>query len=79
VIVLDPRVSDQAEVADLHLSLRSGTDAAMCLGWLNVIINEGLYDKAFVAEYPVGFDELCERVNEYPLARDAQITGVDAE
>jgi anaerobic selenocysteine-containing dehydrogenase len=63
----------------LHLSLRSGTDAAMCLGWLNVIINEGLYDKAFVAEYTVGFDELCERVNEYPLARVAEITGVDAE
>ena len=34
VIVLDPRVSDQAETADLHLRLRTGTDAAMCLGWL---------------------------------------------
>ena len=41
VIVLDPRVSDQAEVADLHLRLRAGTDAAMCLGWLKVIFDEG--------------------------------------
>ncbi|MDP5070903.1 MAG: molybdopterin-dependent oxidoreductase [Congregibacter sp.] len=79
VIVLDPRVSEQAEVADLHLSLRSGTDAAMCLGWLNVIIGEELYDKEFVAQYTVGFDELCERVREYPLKRVAEITGVDAE
>jgi len=79
VIVLDPRVSDQAEKADIHLRLRSGTDAAMCLGWLNVIINEGLYDKAFVEEYTTGFEALCERVNEYPLERVAEITGVDAQ
>ena len=45
VIVLDPRVSDQAEGADLHLRLRAGTDAAMCFGWLKVIIDEGLYNK----------------------------------
>ncbi len=44
VIVLDPRISDQAQTADLHLRLKAGTDAAMCLGWLNVIINEQLYD-----------------------------------
>lgn len=79
VIVLDPRISDQAEVADLHLRLRSGTDAALCLGWLNVIINERLYDAEFVAEHTVGFEELCARVNEYPLERVAAITGVDAE
>ncbi|MCR9277014.1 MAG: molybdopterin-dependent oxidoreductase [Pseudomonadaceae bacterium] len=79
LIVLDPRVSDQAEKSDLHLRLRSGTDAAMCLGWLNVIINEGLYDDAFVRDYTQGFEELRARVNEYPLERVAQITGVDAE
>ncbi|MFT6643013.1 MAG: anaerobic selenocysteine-containing dehydrogenase [Patiriisocius sp.] len=79
VIVLDPRISDQAEVSDLHLRLRSGTDAAMCLGWLNVIINEELYDKEFVSEYTTGFDELVQRVNEYPLERVAEITGVEPE
>ena len=79
VIVLDPRVSDQAETADLHLRLRAGTDAAMCLGWLNVIIDEKLYDADFVRDWTVGFDELCERVREYPLERVAEITGVDAQ
>ncbi|MBL6814387.1 MAG: molybdopterin-dependent oxidoreductase, partial [Pseudomonadales bacterium] len=79
VIVLDPRVSDQAEGADIHLRLRAGTDAAMCLGWLKVIFDEGLYDKAFVRDWCVGFDELRQRVDEYPLERVAQITGVPAE
>ena len=79
VIVLDPRVSDQAEGADIHLRLRAGTDAAMCLGWLKVIFDEGLYDEAFVRDWCVGFDELRQRVDEYPLERVAQITGVPAE
>ncbi|MEM7070110.1 MAG: molybdopterin-dependent oxidoreductase, partial [Pseudomonadota bacterium] len=79
VIVLDPRVSDQAETADLHLRLRSGTDAAMCLGWLKVIFDEGLYDKKFVRDWCVGFDELKARVDEYPLERVEAITGVDRE
>ncbi|MEM6710364.1 MAG: molybdopterin-dependent oxidoreductase [Pseudomonadota bacterium] len=77
VIVLDPRVSDQAETADLHLRLRAGTDAAMCLGWLSVFFNEGLYDAAFVRDWCTGFEELKARVNEYPLERVEAITGVD--
>ena len=79
VIVLDPRVSEQAEVADLHLRLRAGTDAAMCLGWLKVIFDEELYDKDFVRDWCVGFDELKARVDEYPLDRVEEITGVDRE
>jgi anaerobic selenocysteine-containing dehydrogenase len=79
VIVLDPRISDQAEVADLHLRLRAGTDAAMCLGWLKVIFDEELYDKAFVRDWCVGFDELRARVDEYPLERVEEITGVRRE
>ncbi len=79
VIVLDPRVSDQAEVADLHLQLRAGTDAAMCLGWLKVIFDEDLYDADFVRDWCVGFDELRGRVDEYPLERVETITGVDRD
>ena len=79
LIVLDPRKSENAEVADLWLPLRAGTDAAMTLGWLNVIIEQELYDKDFVRDWTVGFDEFAERVREYPLDRVADITGVDAE
>ncbi|MEN9646393.1 MAG: hypothetical protein RL238_3062 [Actinomycetota bacterium] len=79
VIVLDPRVSEQAEGADLHLQLRAGTDAAMALGWLKVIFDEELYDKDFVRDWCIGFDELRARVDEYPLERVEAITGVDRE
>jgi anaerobic selenocysteine-containing dehydrogenase len=45
IIVVDPRVTTIAEVADIHLRLRPGTDTALALGWARVIIDEGLYDK----------------------------------
>ncbi|MGY3555495.1 molybdopterin-containing oxidoreductase family protein [Williamsia sp. R60] len=79
LIVLDPRVSGQASRADIHLQLRGGTDAAMCLGWLNVIISEKLYDHDFVRDWTVGFDDIAARAAEYPPERVAEITGVDAE
>jgi anaerobic selenocysteine-containing dehydrogenase len=79
LIVLDPRRSENAERADVWLPLRAGTDAAMCLGWLDVIFREGLYDKAFVDRWTIGLDELRARVAEYPLERVAEITGCDAE
>lgn len=78
VIVLDPRVSGQADRADIHLQLRAGTDAAMYLGWLKVILDERLYDEEFVRDWTIGFDELRERVDEYPLLRVEEITGVPA-
>ncbi len=79
LIVLDPRKSENAGRADIWLPLRAGTDAAMCLGWLNVILEEGLYDKAFVENWTIGFDELRARVAEYPVERVAEITGCDPD
>ncbi|MDJ0866321.1 MAG: molybdopterin-dependent oxidoreductase [Myxococcota bacterium] len=78
-IVVDPRVSEQAERATLHLQIRAGTDAALLLGWVGVILDEGLYDADFVRDWCVGFDELRARADEYPLERVADLTGVDAE
>jgi len=79
LIVLDPRRSGNAEAADLWLPLRAGTDAAMTLGWLNVILEEELYDKDFARDWTTGFDDFAARVREYPLDRVAQITGVEPE
>ncbi len=78
LIVLDPRRSESAERADLWLPLRPGSDAAMCLGWLNVILREGLYDAEFVREWTVGFEAFADRVSEFPLERVAEITGCEA-
>ena len=79
LIVLDPRRSENAELADLWLPLKAGTDAAMCLGWLNVILEEGLHDEDFAARWTHGFEAFRERIREYPIERVAKITGVDAE
>ena len=79
LIVLDPRRSENAELADLWLPLRVGTDAAMCFGWLKVILDEGLYDRNFVAGWTVGFDAFRRRVEEFPLERVAAITGCAPE
>jgi anaerobic selenocysteine-containing dehydrogenase len=79
LIVMDPRRSESAERADLWLPLKPGSDAAMCFGWLKVIIDEGLYDKAFVSRWTTGFEEFKRRVDEFPLERVAAITGVSAD
>ena len=60
LILVDPRATRLAGRADLWLKVRPGTDAALALGMLNVIINEGLHDKDFVDNWTHGFDKLKE-------------------
>jgi len=78
-IVIDSRRIPLAERADLWLQPRPGTDCALALGMLNVIINEQLYDKCFVEKYCYGFEKLKERVQEYPLDKVSGITWVPEE
>ncbi len=79
VIVIDPRRTETAELADIFLQLRPGTDYALFLGMINIIIKEGLYDKEFVAKWTHGFDRVTEKVAPYTLEKTAAITGVPAE
>ena len=79
LIVVDPRLTYTSSRADIWLQLRPGTDAALALGMLNVIINERLYDKEFVEKYTHGWDKFVERVNQYPVEKVAEITWVPAE
>ena len=76
VITIDPSYSWLASRSKLWLQLRPGTDGALALGMLNVIINEELYDRAFVEKWTYGFDKLRERVQEYPPHKVAEITWV---
>ena len=79
IIAIDPRDTGIAfESTDIHLPVRPGTDAALMLAWLNVIINEKLYDKEFVEGYSFGFDKLAKRVQDYPPEKAAEITGIPA-
>jgi len=79
LIVLDPRRSENAEKADLWLPLKPGSDAAMLMGWLKVILDEGLYDKDFVEKWTHGFEEFRRRVDQFPVSRVAEITGVSPD
>jgi anaerobic selenocysteine-containing dehydrogenase len=79
LILIDPRATRLAGRANLWLRLRPGTDAALALGMMNTIINEGLYDKDFVENWTYGFEQLRERVQEYPVDRVSQITWVPKE
>jgi anaerobic selenocysteine-containing dehydrogenase len=54
-----------AQRADWHIPIRPGTDGALALAMMNVIITEGLTDEAYVRDHTVGYDELAERVQEY--------------
>jgi anaerobic selenocysteine-containing dehydrogenase len=78
LIVVDPRRTAIAARADIHLQLRPGTDGALALGMMNVIINENLYDKEFIEKWTVGFDELKKLAREYTPERAEKITRVPA-
>lgn len=78
-IVIDPRRTELAENADIWLQIRPGTDTALLMAWLNVIIEEGLYDKAFVDQWTFGFEQLKQRAAEYPPEKVAEITWIPAD
>jgi anaerobic selenocysteine-containing dehydrogenase len=78
VVVIDPLKTRTAAAADWHVRPMPGSDAALALGMMHVIVAEGLHDERYVAEHTVGFEELCERIADYAPERAAELTGVDA-
>ncbi|MGD9031917.1 MAG: molybdopterin-dependent oxidoreductase [Desulfobacteraceae bacterium] len=79
LIVADPRPAEITKDADMWLRIRPGTDAALLLGMMNVIVEEGLYDKPFIEKWTHGFEDFAERLKEYPPAKVSKITKVSAE
>jgi len=79
LVVIDPYKTRTARCADWYLPINPGTDLALALGMMHVIINEDLYDHDYVAKYTLGFDDLRQRVQEYPPERVANWTGIAAE
>ena len=79
LVVIDPYRTRTAECADWYLPINPGTDAALALGMMHVIIGEGLHDADYVANYTLGFEQLREKVKEYSPERVAQWTGIAAE
>jgi anaerobic selenocysteine-containing dehydrogenase len=79
VVVIDPVRTRTAKAADWHIAIKPGTDGALALGMMNVIIAEGLVDHDYVEKYTLGFDELKARAADYPPERVAGITGIPAD
>jgi anaerobic selenocysteine-containing dehydrogenase len=76
LIVIDPYRTRTAGLADWHIAIRPGTDAALALGMMHVILRDGLEDRAYVEEMTHGFGELAERSGEYSPERVAAWTGL---
>ncbi|MEE8472860.1 MAG: molybdopterin-dependent oxidoreductase, partial [Dehalococcoidia bacterium] len=79
LIVIDPRRTVPAQKADIWLQPRPGTDCALLLSMIHVIIEEGLYDKEFVEKWCHGFNDLAERAGEYRPEKVEEISWVPAE
>ena len=79
LVVIDPYRTRTAKCADWYLPINPGTDAALALGMMHVIIKEGLHDADYVAKYAIGFEQLREKVQEYPPERVAEWTGIAAD
>jgi len=78
LIVIDPYKTRTAALADWHIAIRPGTDGALALGMMQVILNEGLEDRVYIDAMTHGFGQLAERVREYTPERVAAWTGMTA-
>jgi molybdopterin guanine dinucleotide-containing S/N-oxide reductase-like protein len=78
LIVIDPYRTRTAALADWHIAIRPGTDVALALGMMHVILREGLEDRSYIDAMTLGFDQLAERVRDYTPERVAHWTGMTA-
>jgi anaerobic selenocysteine-containing dehydrogenase len=76
LIVIDPYATRTARAADWHIPIRPGTDSALALGMMHILVRDGLYDRDYVDRWTHGFDQLKERIAEYPPERVAALTGM---
>jgi len=79
LLVADPRRTEMAELADLYLPFKPGTDVALLNGMMNVIISEGLADREFIETRTEGYEELAKVVEKYTPEMAAEICGIAAE
>lgn len=79
LVVVDPRRIPLADQADMYLRIRPGTDGAMALAMINVIVNEKLYDKEMIDAHTIGFDQLVGHIQKYTPEWAEEISWVPAE
>jgi anaerobic selenocysteine-containing dehydrogenase len=79
LVTIDVRRTEASALSDQTLLLRPGTDAALALGLMSVIVSEGLHDRAFVGAHTVGFDALASHLTRHDAAWAATVTGVPVD
>src|SRR3954467_9230142 len=79
VIAIDPYRSLSAEKCTQHIALIPGTDGALALGMMHVLVRDGLIDRDYIARYTLGFDQLAQRLDEYPPDRVAKLCGLQTK
>jgi anaerobic selenocysteine-containing dehydrogenase len=79
LVVIDPVRTRTARLADWHIPIRPGTDAALALAMIHVIIKENLVDRDYIDKHTIGYDELAERASTYTPEFAAQETGIPVE
>src|SRR5476649_2308418 len=79
LIAIDPYRSLTAEKCHQHIALLPGTDAALALGMMHILIRDDLIDHDYIAQHTLGFDQLQERALELPPERVAEVFGINAE
>src|SRR4029450_9923969 len=79
IVVVDVRQTEAAALANEVLLLRPGTDAALALAMMQVIVGEGLFDGDFVTRHTLGFDQLGAHLRQHTPAWAAGVTGISAE
>jgi molybdopterin guanine dinucleotide-containing S/N-oxide reductase-like protein len=79
LVVIDPYRTRTARLADWYLPINPGTDAALALGMMHVIISENLFDADYVSRYTIGFEDLKARAQQYPPEKTAHWTGIAAD
>jgi len=78
VVTIDPLLTKTGERSDEHIPIMPGTDGALALAMMHIIIRDGLQDQDYIDRYTIGFNELKARVTEYPPSRVSEITGIPA-
>src|SRR5437870_71645 len=79
IVTIDPLRTRTGEQSDEHIPIMPGTDGALALGMMHIILRDALQDQDYIDRYTLGFDELKARVREYPPSRVARITGISED
>lgn len=79
MVVIDPRLTESAKMADIHLPVKPGKDAFLLSAIIAIILQEGLEDQAFIAQHTNGYDVIKEQFGKVPVAKYIKIAGLDYE